>query len=175
MADQLIKQQVDEKTGEVFPAYGFINRDEYRDVQPRDAELILWGIKANESSNSDFHSNCFSRIESGKVKLLISEQDAKSALLATKVGQKMSMEQRIKRLMPHQMTTRLIEEMVNLRLKRDGLKITLQRINSHFPKDKFSAFEYGLWRIKELEDEATKKIRRTSGKKRRLVFYSEGT
>ena len=56
--------------------------------------------------------------------------------------------------MPHEMTTKLFEEMANLRLKRAGsLDIVLEQINSRYPKDKYSAFAYGLWRIKELEEE----------------------
>lgn len=82
--------------------------------------------------------------------------------MATKNGQKMTTEQRVKRLMPHEMTTRLFEEMANLRLKRTGvsLDIVLEQINSRFPKDKYSAFAYGLWRIKEIEEEQAKRRRR---------------
>jgi hypothetical protein len=80
--------------------------------------------------------------------------------------------------MPHEMTTKLFEEMANLRLKRTGvgLDIALEQINTHYPKDKYSAFSYGLWRIKELEEEAFKKKRRfdSTGKKRKLVFFTEG-
>ena len=46
-------------------------------------------------------------------------------------------------------------------------------INKRYTKDKFSAFEYGLWRIKELEDELNKKWKRR-GKTRTLMFYSQG-
>jgi hypothetical protein len=38
-------------------------------------------------------------------------------------------------------------------------------------KDKFSAFEYGLWRIKEIEEEHYKKARKKAGK-RKLFFYN---
>jgi hypothetical protein len=103
------------------------------------------------------------------VRFLIKEQEAKSALLATKQGQKMSVFQRVKRLMPHEMTTKLFEEMANLRLKRTGvsLDITLEQINPRYPKDKYSAFAYGLWRIKEIEEEnAKRRRRRGSGQKR---------
>nr|DAJ89057.1 MAG TPA: Terminase large subunit [Caudoviricetes sp.] len=48
----------------------------------------------------------------------------------------------------------------------------LEQINSRFGKDKFSSFEYGLWRIKELEDEYTKKKAKRIGK-RILTFYTE--
>jgi hypothetical protein len=74
----------------------------------------------------------------------------------------MTVTQRVQRLMPHEMTTKLFEEMANLRLRRTGvsLDIVLEQINARYPKDKYSAFAYGLWRIKELEEEQNKKRRR---------------
>ena len=176
LADLLIKPQYDEM-GQILPAYGFINDDNYKQIQPKDAPKILYGIKANGPLNSKIHGNCYSRITSGLVRFLIKEQEAKSALLATKVGQKMTVEQRVKRLMPHEMTTKLFEEMSNLRLKRTGASqdIVLERINSRFPKDKYSSFSYGLWRIKELEEEYYSSSVRKRRAGRKLVFYTGGT
>ena len=76
----------------------------------------------------------------------------------------MTVTQRVQRLMPHEMTTKLFEEMANLRLRRTGvsLDIVLEQINPRYPKDKYSAFAYGLWRIKELEEEQNKRRRRRS-------------
>lgn len=176
LADEMIRTQYDE-FGEILPPYGFINDDVYKKIQPKDAAIILYGIKANGPLNSKIHGNTYSRIAGGMVNFLIKEQDAKSALLSTKVGQKMTTEQRVKRLMPHEMTTSLFNEMANLRLRRTGtgMDIVLERINERFPKDKYSSFSYGLWRIKELEDEYSKKIRRKSlVGKRSLVFFSGG-
>ena len=87
----------------------------------------------------------------------------------------MSVEQRVKRLMPHEMTTNLFQEMANLRLKRTGAgtDIVLERINERYPKDKYSAFAYGLWRIKEYEEEAFKKDKRR-GTSRQLIFFTGG-
>ena len=172
LADEMIRSQVDEK-GNILPPYGFINDDEYRKIQPKDARCILYGIKANGPLNSQIHGNAYSRLTSGKVRFLIKEQEAKSALLATKVGQKMSTEERVKRLMPHEMTTRLFEEMANLRLRRAGasLDIVLEQINSRYPKDKYSAFAYGLWRINELEVEEYKRSQNRTGT-RKLIFYT---
>lgn len=174
----MIQQQIDDD-GEVLPAYGFFNNDDYKKVQPKDAINILYSIKANGPLKSKIHSNAYSRLNSGMVKFLIKEQEAKSALMATKIGQKMSVQQRIERLMPHEMTTKLFEEMSNLRLKRtgSGLDITLEPINTRFPDDKYSAFSYGLWRIKEIEEETYKKKRRRFGSgngQRKLVFFSGG-
>lgn len=174
LADEMIRTQLDEN-GNELPAYGFFNNDDYKKIQPKDAPQILYSLKANGPLNSKIHGNAYSRINSGMVRFLISEQDARTALLATKTGQKMKTEERIKRLMPHELTTKLFEEMSNLRLKKSGLDIVLEQINPRFPKDKYSAFAYGLWRIKELEEENYKKVvRRGNGQKRQLIFFTGG-
>ena len=96
-------------------------------------------------------------------------------LTMTKVGQKMKLEQRMQRLQPHEITTRLFEEMVNLKLKQigTGLDLKLEQVNTNMGKDKFSSLEYGLWRIKEIEEEYYKKKRRKSKGKRTLTFYTQ--
>lgn len=174
-ADLLIQETIAED-GTVYPAYGFLNDDNYKKIQSKKAECILYGIKANAKSNSEMHSNAYSRVDKGLVNFLIADQEAKVQLLSTKKGQKMSTEERVKRLMPHQMTTSLIQEICNLRLKKTGITndIALEKINTHYPKDKFSAFEYGLWRIKELEDEAARKRKRSAPGKRQLIFFTGG-
>ena len=177
LADEMIRVHYDE-LGNLLPAYGFTNDDVYKKIQPKDAICILYGIKANGPLNSKIHGNAYSRITSGNCRFLIKEQEAKSALLSTKVGQKMTVEQRVKRLLPHEMTTKLFEEMANLRLKRTGasMDIVLEQINPRFPKDKYSAFAYGMWRIKEMEEDYFKKKRRRSAMgNRKLVFFSGGT
>lgn len=178
LADEMIKPQYDDM-GEFYPAYAFKNDDTYYAIQPKDAPKILYGLKANGPLNSKIHGNAYARLNSGTVRFLIKEQEAKNALMATKVGQHMSVYKRVERLMPHEMTTKLFEEMANLRLKRTGVStdIVLEQINPRYPKDKYSSFAYGLWRIKELEEEAASKRRRHFGSgtgQRRLIFFSPG-
>ena len=174
LADEMIRSQMGDD-GVPLPPYGFINDDEDKKIQPKDAINILYGIKANGPLNSQIHGNAYSRLTSGKVRFLIKEQEAKSILLSTKAGQKMTVEQRVKRLLPHEMTTRLFEEMANLRLRRAGasLDIVLEQINSRYPKDKYSAFAYGLWRINELEIEEYKRAQNRTGV-RQLIFFTGG-
>lgn len=178
LADEMIRTQISDD-GEELPPYGFFNNDDYKKIQPKDAINILYSLKANGPLNSKIHGNAYSRLNGGTVRFLIKEQEAKNALMATKIGQKMTVKERIERLMPHEMTTKLFEEMANLRLKRTGatLDITLEHINSRYPDDKYSSFAYGLWRIKELEEEAFKKEKRRQslfGEKRQLVFFTGG-
>lgn len=175
LADEMIKTHYDEN-GELLQAYGFFNNDDYRKIQPKDAPAILYSLKANGPLNSKIHGNAYSRLNGGLVRFLITEQEARSALLSTKIGAKMSFEKRVKRLMPHELTTKMFEEMANLRLKRTGMDIALEQINPRFPKDKYSALAYGLWRIKELEEENYQRIkRRSSLSGRKLVFFTGGT
>ncbi len=177
LADEMIKDQVDE-FGNYYPAYAFNNDENYYAIQPKSAPKILYGIKANGPLNSKIHGNAYSRLSSGLVKFLVTEQEAKSSLMSTAAGQKMSVMKRVESIMPHEMTTKLFEEMANLRLKRTGSStdIVLEQINPRYPKDKYSSFAYGLWRIKELEEEYTTKRRRRFGNgdsgKRQLTFFN---
>jgi hypothetical protein len=176
LADEMIKPQYDEM-GEYYPAYAFSNDETYYSIQPKDAPKLLFSLKANGPLNSKIHGNAYARLTSGMVRFLIKEQEAKNALMSTQVGQKMSVYKRVERLLPHEMTTKLFEEMANLRLKRTGnsTDIVLEQINARYPKDKYSSFAYGLWRIKEMEEEHTKRSRRRLGTgdgKRRLTFFT---
>ena len=175
LADEMIKPQYDEM-GEYYMPYAFSNDENYYPIQPKDAPKILYGIKANGPLNSKIHGNAYARLTSGMVRFLIKEQEAKNALMSTQVGQKMSVYKRVERLLPHEMTTKLFEEMANLRLKRTGnaTDIVLEQINPRYPKDKYSSFAYGLYRIKEIEEEHTKRNRRRmgDGSKRQLTFFT---
>jgi len=174
LADEMIRTQLN-SNGEIMPAYGFFNNDDYKKIQPKDAPAILYSIKANATLNPQIHSNAYTRLNSGLVRFLITEQEARSLLLATQVGAHMSLEKRIKRLMPHELTTKLFEEMANLRLKRTGMDIALEQINARFPKDKYSAFAYGQWRIKEIEEAAyQRQKRRFASTGRKLIFFTGG-
>ena len=175
MADEMIKEQID-SDGTVYPAYGFFNNEDYQKIQPKNASKILYSMKANGGLKSQINSNAYSMLTGGKVRFLIKEQEAKSILLGTKAGQKMRVEERMKRLQPHILTTRLFEEAGNLRIKKTGTDIVLEPINKRFPDDKYYALVYGLWRVKELEEaSATKRRRRgNSGQKRRLTFFTQG-
>ena len=172
LTDELIKESYDE-AGNYLPAYGFMDNDDYKLVQPRDAICILSMMKANGKLKSQINSNAYSMLLGGRVRFLIKEQEAKSALLATKIGQKMSSLQRIERLMPHELTTRLFEEMANLRVRQVGSDFVLEQINTRIPDDKYYSFAYGLWCIKEIEEEYYRR-RRRGNTKRKLTFFSGG-
>ena len=69
----------------------------------------------------------------------------------------MKPEQRADYLKPFSLTSILKEEMMNLREENEGVNIILKQANKGIRKDKFSAFEYGLYYIKLEEDKKKKK------------------
>jgi hypothetical protein len=71
----------------------------------------------------------------------------------------MTPEQRADYLKPFTLTSILKEEMMNLREENEGVNIILKQANKGIKKDKFSAFEYGLYYIKEEEESKKKKKR----------------
>lgn len=174
-ADCMIKETFDPVAKIFLPAYGFFNREEYLKIQPRNCQKILYGVKANAQINSEMHSALYSKIYSGCVNFLISERKAKEKLRSTKTGQKMTPEQRIARLMPHELTSLLINEIMNLKIKPTGAnnQIAVETINSRMTKDKFSALEMGIYRMVQLESEAMSRLR-NRGLTRKLTFYRSG-
>lgn len=176
IGDGMIKETPDPENGIILPAYGFTNEEsKYLKTQPKNCIQILYGLKANGQINSDMHSALYSKIYSGHMKFLISEQAAKSKLLATRKGQRMSPEKQNERLMPHILTTSLVNEIMNLKIKPTGInnQISVEQISDRTLKDKFSALEMGVYRVVQMETEALAH-RRNRGLKRKLVFCSKG-
>ena len=117
----------------------------------------LYVLKANAPINTEAHANAQTQLSSGKVKLLIDERVAKIKLLGTKRGQEMKPEERSNYLHPFTLTSILKEEMMNLREENEGVNIILKQANKGIRKDKFSAFEYGLYYIKQVEENKKRK------------------
>lgn len=173
LLDYMVKPSIDE-FGSYYPAYCSFNDDVYDKRMYPDGKPIIYVLKAGTSLNSKIHANCYTYITSGRVKFLVKEQEIKNRLFSSEKGRKMKPEERIKRIMPHELTTKLFEEMSNLRIKRNaGLDINLEPISARTGHDKFSSLEYGLWRIKEIaEDYYTKQKRRDQ--RRKFMFFTEG-
>jgi hypothetical protein len=103
-------------------------------------------------------------MNSGKLKFLVDERTAQNKLMGTKVGQKMTPEQREEYLMPFTLTSNLKEEILNLREEREGINIILKQASRGIKKDKFSALCYGIYYIRQEEDLNKKKKKRFNAK-----------
>lgn len=163
LVDYMVKSQNDNITGEHFPDFGVFGgtqedaAEEYKRYRTNETEEdAMYLIKASAPINSEAHANAQTQLNAGKVKLLIDERIAKVKLLDTVAGKKMTPEKRAEYLKPFTLTSILKEEMMNLREENEGINIILKQANKGIKKDKFSAFEYGLYYIK-IEEESKKK------------------
>lgn len=172
LVDYMVKAQTDPDTGEIIPDFGVDNDEdgEYKKYQSEICEQnALWIIKANAPINTEAHANAQTQLSSGHVKMLIDERVAKVKLMAKKRGQDMTPEERADYLKPFTLTSILKEEMMNLREENEGVNIILKQANKSIKKDKFSAFEYGLYYIKLEED---KKRKRKNKKFSEMLFMN---
>ena len=160
LVDYMVKGQTDPDTNEILPDFGVENDDdgEYKKYRTENCEEnAMWIIKANAPINTEAHANAQSQLSSGHIKMLIDERVAKVKLMSTKRGQDMKPEERAEYLKPFTLTSILKEEMMNLREENEGVNIILKQANKGIKKDKFSAFEYGLYYIKLEEDKKRKR------------------
>lgn len=176
LVDFMVKAQVNPDTLEVMPDFGVYGGtqddavQEYKKYRTNSTEQdALYLIKASAPINTEAHTIARSNLSSGKVKFLIDERVAKQKLLNTKVGQNMKPEERANYLKPFTLTSILKEEMMNLREENEGVNIILKQANRGIRKDKFSAFEYGLYYIKQ-EEESKKKRKKFNAKE--WAFYT---
>lgn len=163
----MVLPSFDAKTGESFPAYFTFNNEyhlpqelKHEEEAPRpEYNAIIYDIKAGSSNDDVIHSNFFSQINNGSVNFLAHERIVKDKLMLTKKGKKMDLYSRRAFLLPYEMTSRLMDELNNLRLKPTGVQnqFKVERISNSIEKDRFSALEYALYRIKYYEDKANKK------------------
>lgn len=167
LLDAMALPSYDKQTGEQFPAYYAFNNEhhlppemkhETEEPQPQ-YNAIIYDIKAGASNDDVIHSNFFAQINNGSVSFLAHERIVKDKLMKTKKGQKMTSYDRRVYLLPYEMTSRLMDELNNLRLKPTGIQnqFKVERISRSIEKDRFSSIEYNLYRIKYYEDKAARK------------------
>lgn len=177
LVDFMTKVQIDPETGEELRAFGVEGgtsediAEQYKKIRGENIENdAMYLIKATTPINTEAHSYVQTQLFSGKIKFLIDESQAKVKLMSTKKGQQMTSEERGEYLLPFTLTTILREQMLNLVEENEGVNIILKQSNRSIPKDKFSAFEYGLFYIKQ--DEDRRKKRKKSGISKMMFFTS---
>jgi hypothetical protein len=178
LIDFMTKTQIDPETGDALPPFGVSGgtsedvQESYKKVKGPGVENdAMFLMKATRPIDTEAHSYVQTQMYNGKVKFLIDENQAKTKLMSTKVGQNMTPEKRAEELMPFTQTTILKDQMLNLTEENEGTNIILKQSNKGIKKDKFSAFEYGMYYIKQEEDKRKKKKTRDMSK---MTFFSNG-
>lgn len=176
LIDFMTKAQVDPETGDELPPFGIEGGtsedavEPYKKIKgPGVEDNAIYLIKANAPINTEAHAYVQTQLASGKIKFLIDEGQAKVKLMSTKMGQQMDNDKRADYLKPFTLTTILREQMLNLVEENEGVNIILKQSSKSIKKDKFSAFEYGLYYIKQDEDKKKKRKKRNIAD---MMFYT---
>lgn len=141
------------------PPYSVINDDRYNKYKTPDSIPMIYSLSSNSKENkaSDIHNVFINTISTNKVKMLVSEIQARQ-----EIDKKIKdSEGRSKATLPYVMTDLLCEEIMNLEYKQQGNSTQVKQISRSINKDKFSAFEYGIYYIYTLEMSNQKRKRET--------------
>lgn len=182
LIDYLVKDQVDPDTNEMLWNFGVINDEidqntgKYRYRQYETPDTIydaMYIMKANIPLNSEMYSYCQTQMQSGRLKFLINDAEAKIKLMDMQKGKNMTVMERNEYLMPYVQTNILREQLANLVQEGNAANgnINLKPYNKTIKHDKVSALIYGLYYCKMQDDKNKKKSARDLSK---LMLFSKG-
>jgi hypothetical protein len=167
LIDFMIKTQVDPDTGEDLIPFGVSGGTTQDAIEPYKKirgtgveENAMFLMRANANINTEAHTCVQTQMYSGKIRFLVDENQAKVKLMSLKRGQQMNADERADYLRPFVATTILREQTLNLIQDNEGINIILKQSSRSIKKDKFSAFEYALYYIKQEEDLKKKRRKR---------------
>jgi hypothetical protein len=170
LADYLLEEQ--EQEGVFYPAYGFLNKPKYIKTEKKNCLKIIYGIEATRALNSDIYTHLRTMLSLGRLSLLIDERQARRYFNKFKFWKKLKLEKQAVKLIPYTLTTKLHDQLSNLKanVDTDG-GIILSKIRSGMKKDLVSALGYGLYYIREKE-EKMKKAQNVDSSKAEFYFYN---
>ena len=117
----------------------------------RDANKVIWSVKATDKFNNEICVLLRNGIQNGKINFLTTEQEADSILKDTYKGySKLSPTEQVKLKMPYMQTTFGIYELVKLDHEVKNGNIKVKEV-SGMRKDRYSSIAYNYWCACQLE------------------------
>ena len=150
--DFITKDQICQENGKRYQAMTCINdKDMAERCKVRDANKVVWSVKANANFNNEICVLLRNGIQNGKINFLIPEQDADSSLKETYKGYfKMSPTEQAKLKMSYIQTTFAVYELVKLDHEVKNGNIKVKEVEG-MRKDRYSSFAYSYWCACQLE------------------------
>lgn len=150
--DFITKDQVCQENGKRYQAMTCINdKDMAERCKVRDANKVVWSVKANANFNNEICVLLRNGIQNGKINFLISEQDADSSLKETYKGYfKMSPTEQAKLKMSYVQTTFVVYELIKLDHEVKNGNIKVKEVEG-MRKDRYSSIAYSYWCACQLE------------------------
>ena len=150
--DFITKDQICQENGKRYQAMTCINdKDMAERCKVRDANKVVWSVKANANFNNEICVLLRNGIQNGKINFLITEQDADSSLKETYKGYfKMSPTEQAKLKMSYIQTTFAVYELVKLDHEVKNGNIKVKEVEG-MRKDRYSSIAYSYWCACQLE------------------------
>ena len=150
--DFITKDQVCQENGKRYQAMTCINdKDMAERCKVRDANKVVWSVKANANFNNEICVLLRNGIQNGKINFLIPEQDADSSLKETYKGYfKMSPTEQAKLKMSYIQTTFAVYELIKLDHEVKNGNIKVKEVEG-MRKDRYSSIAYNFWCACQLE------------------------
>jgi len=150
--DYIIKDQYDPESGKMYKALTCLNNEEMaKRCKVKDANKVVWSVKANPKFNNEICTLLRNGIQNGKINLLIDETECESSM--DKVLKKYkSLPETEKALIknPFVQTTLAIYELIKLDHEVKNGEIRVKEI-SGMRKDRYSSIAYNYWCACQLE------------------------
>lgn len=150
--DYICKDHYDPETGDTYKAMTCCNNEEMAmRCKIKDANKVVWCVKADASFNNSICVALRNGIQNGKINFLISDQEAEKVLMTNiKSYHKLSTSDQIELKKPYVQTTMAEYELIKLDSEvRDG-KIKVKE-QSGMRKDRYSSLAYNFWCANQLE------------------------
>lgn len=150
--DFITKDQICQENGKRYKAMTCINdKDMAERCKVRDANKVVWSVKANANFNNEICVLLRNGIQNGKINFLIPEQDADSSLKETYKGYfKMSPTEQAKLKMSYVQTTFAVYELIKLDHEVKNGNIKVKEVEG-MRKDRYSSIAYSYWCACQLE------------------------
>lgn len=155
--DTLAREMYDVESGEIYPPLSCCNDNTMAErCSSRDAEKVIWSIKANANLNSECAILLREGFRSGKIRLLVQEYDGEQNMTELKGFNTLSPMQKERVLIPYAHTTLLINELINLQHDESGGKVKLKE-KAGMRKDRYSSLSYNYYVATILESRLRRK------------------
>ena len=150
--DFITKDQICQENGKRYQAMTCINdKDMAERCKVRDANKVVWSVKANANFNNEICVLLRNGIQNGKINFLIPEQDADSSLKEIYKGYfKMSPTEQAKLKMSYIQTTFAVYELIKLDHEVKNGNIKVKEVEG-MRKDRYSSIAYSYWCACQLE------------------------
>lgn len=167
--DFITKDQICQENGNRYRAMTCINdKDMAERCKVRDANKVVWSVKANANFNNEICVLLRNGIQNGKINFLIPEQDADSSLKETYKGYfKMSPTEQAKLKMSYIQTTFAVYELIKLDHEVKNGNIKVKEVEG-MRKDRYSSIAYSYWCACQLELKLKPKTQNTQSLINRL-------